>query len=531
MLFKSSSLFALSLCACDAACQITKTINWSPCTQNGTLPIECGTLTVPLDYVNTNSTATLDLQLVKLSAVKRPKKGSILFNPGGPGIPGRDFIAGSVAPSLLIATGGYHDLIGFDPRYAPPLQRHCLAPLLNSSDTAIGSTWAAKTVFAETCYKNAREIGELVGTGYVARDMMQIVDALGEDGLLRFWGFSYGTALGETVAAMFPHRMDKVVLDGCLNPHLYYAGIDVEGVTDSDKSFDGFFTGCVAHPEACKLARDGLTPADLKQEFYDVLYSLKYEPYVARIDGNATVLDYNVVKGIVLSALYSTSTWPILAAGLHGLVVRNDTELAALVSLQLGIPGGAFPNEGPEAYLGGIRASDVRFRSNNLTSLYPLLEQFFAKSQILGDVLSANLLTYAQWPFRAKGGYTGDFRVKTKHPILFVGSDRDALTPLVSAQNASADFEGSVVLQHGGYGHTSLGQPSLCTAKTIRAYFVNGTLPAPGTKCEPTFGLFSSTTAEQELAPIANFTKRTLGRDEGDEDALLSAMVRLSTWD
>lgn len=41
---------------------------------------------------------------------------------------------------------------------------------------------------------------------------------------LRCAGFSYGTALGVTVAAMFPDRMDKVVLDGVLNPTQYYEG-------------------------------------------------------------------------------------------------------------------------------------------------------------------------------------------------------------------------------------------------------------------------------------------------------------------
>ena len=65
--------------------------------------------------------------------------------------------------------------------------------------------------------------GELIGTGFVARDMMQIVDALNEDGLLSHCGLSYGTALGATVAAMFPHGMDKGVLDGILNPRNYYA--------------------------------------------------------------------------------------------------------------------------------------------------------------------------------------------------------------------------------------------------------------------------------------------------------------------
>ena len=35
-------------------------------------------------------------------------------------------------------------------------------------------------------------------------------------------GFSYGTALGATAAAMFPQRIDKMILDGVANSHQYY---------------------------------------------------------------------------------------------------------------------------------------------------------------------------------------------------------------------------------------------------------------------------------------------------------------------
>jgi pimeloyl-ACP methyl ester carboxylesterase len=35
-------------------------------------------------------------------------------------------------------------------------------------------------------------------------------------------GFSYGTTLGATAAAMFPDRIDKMILDAVQNVHEYY---------------------------------------------------------------------------------------------------------------------------------------------------------------------------------------------------------------------------------------------------------------------------------------------------------------------
>lgn len=64
-------------------------IRWSPCDINGTLSVLCGNLSVPLDYTNPSSDATLDIELLKTPAVNKPSRGSILFNFGGPGADGR----------------------------------------------------------------------------------------------------------------------------------------------------------------------------------------------------------------------------------------------------------------------------------------------------------------------------------------------------------------------------------------------------------------------------------------------------------
>jgi hypothetical protein len=51
--------------------------------------LDCGALQVPLDYTEPSSNATLHLELAKVPALIQPSRGSILFNFGGPGIPGR----------------------------------------------------------------------------------------------------------------------------------------------------------------------------------------------------------------------------------------------------------------------------------------------------------------------------------------------------------------------------------------------------------------------------------------------------------
>lgn len=66
------------------------------------------------------------------------------------------------------------------------------------------------------------ETGRLIGTAFTARDTMQVVDAVVPDRTLRFWGMSYGTVLGSTLAALFPDRVDRMILDGVINPIEYY---------------------------------------------------------------------------------------------------------------------------------------------------------------------------------------------------------------------------------------------------------------------------------------------------------------------
>ena len=54
---------------------------------------DCTTLKVPLDYTDCSNRETVQLDLIKYKATKEPYQGSILFNPGGPGVSGLTAVA------------------------------------------------------------------------------------------------------------------------------------------------------------------------------------------------------------------------------------------------------------------------------------------------------------------------------------------------------------------------------------------------------------------------------------------------------
>ena len=90
--------------------------------------------------------------------------------------------------------------------------------------------WNYATLVADTCAQDNAEFGQYISSVSTAKDVISIVDALGEGGLLRYWGWSYGTALGMYIAKLFPDRVERMVLDGNLvsqNPWLWPRSCDM----------------------------------------------------------------------------------------------------------------------------------------------------------------------------------------------------------------------------------------------------------------------------------------------------------------
>jgi pimeloyl-ACP methyl ester carboxylesterase len=59
-----------------------------------------------------------------------------------------------------------------------------------------------------------------INTPTAARDLDLVRQLEGYE-FMDYWGFSYGSVLGTTYAALFPDRVGRMILDGSLSPRGY----------------------------------------------------------------------------------------------------------------------------------------------------------------------------------------------------------------------------------------------------------------------------------------------------------------------
>ena len=273
-----------------------------------------------MDWNSTTDKDTVAVAIVRVPAkvpVTDPRYGgAILINPGGPGGSGvlEAIGVGTAAQAIFDAayldnsteyvsdspSARYFDIIGFDPRginnttpfltcHSDPgeqvtwsLQQDQL--VLGSPETNLDFLWQRYIALGQSCPKSAK-IASFMTTAITARDMIEIVERHGEwrerqandsttkarlackqgEEPIQYWGVSYGTVLGATLAAMQPHRVKRFLLDGVKDANSYFQGSWTEDVVDGDKVAQRFFEYCaLAGPSKCSFA--GSSAADTQGE-------------------------------------------------------------------------------------------------------------------------------------------------------------------------------------------------------------------------------------------------------------------------
>lgn len=209
-------------------------------------------------------------------------------------------------------------------------------------------------------------------------------------------------------------------------------------------AFSNFFKQCVKSPDTCILARRNATAADLEKSVYNLLDDIKYQPIVH----GGTLIEHGLIKTLIRESLNSPPLWPKLAGAFEYLLAGNATGF--LETRKSLLPSGAVGELSEPLF--GIPCSEKKTGKHSFNEVMPTIREVNDKSKLLGSSGNAVSMICSQWKFDAKERYEGDFRVKTKHPMLVIGNTYDPATPLRSAQNTSATFEGSLLLEHGGFG-------------------------------------------------------------------------------
>ncbi|KAF7340391.1 AB hydrolase-1 domain-containing protein [Mycena venus] len=507
-------------------------LNWVQCYSI----FQCTRLEVPLDYSDPNvSTAALAVIRLPGNASDEQYKGPILFNPGGPGGSGVDTVVanGASFQAILGSQANQYDFVGFDPRgvrYSTPIASffatdveralwNAGAPLtsLNQSSDAITHAWGqAHLLGALAAQRDASQILKYLTTDNVARDMLLITQKFGFE-KLKYYGVSYGTVLGATFAAMFPDKVERILLDGVVDAEAWFsANLTIEA-TDTDKGLQAFFDGCVAAgPELCAFYKP--TAAEIADRLTALTASIREQPVPVLTPAGYGVVDFSLLRRSLFAALDSPFTlFSTLARGLAALENGDGDTLYSIVQqpqFQCDCSNNTAFSPIDDSTV-AIECGDAVEVTDSIEEVTEFYQNAARTSQFAEFLVGATRVSCSGWQVYREDRFKGPVAAaNTSFPLMLVTTTADPVAPKAAALNTQARFPGSALLTQDSPGHTSTRAPSLCTIGYFRQYFLNGTLPAPGTVCPVDATLFG--------VPGNSTSKRNTM--SADEQELLAAM-------
>jgi len=459
-------------------------LEWTKCTGKLTAQagLQCASLDVPVDPAEPDGeTISIALARKPSTGTDAERIGSLVMNPGGPGGSGLEFLAGTstVFPSSIT---DHFDLVSFDPRgVAESSPVRCLDD--EQKDEQLASDLTPDTPeeearadeeerqFREGCEQRNPELARHMSTADVAADLDLIRIALGDDEL-NYLGYSYGTAIGATYAAMFPTTIRAMVLDGTVSPTPNPLDEAIVQATGFERTLANFVAACDAD-DTCALAPDAAA------EIASVRQSLEDDPITVSTKSGERTLNRDLFDYGLATALYDTSTWGPTAQAIKDVRDGGAETILALVDRQTGRQSdGSYDNSMDSRSM--VSCSDEMVR--------PTAEEaerdraaVIAAAPTFGDFFSTGLDSCTDWPEPANP--TPAPSAVGAPPILVIGTVGDPATPYEWAQEMTEALAGSVLLTYEGDGHTAFLRAGQCIEDAVVDYLVDLTLPPADTRC------------------------------------------------
>lgn len=470
------------------------TISWGACPAPPpgvpAAGMECGTVTVPVNYANPQG-STIKIKVSRIKAANPAlRRGVLLMNPGGPGGTGlqmpREFGLG-----MSQSIRDRYDLIGFDPRgvgSSAPITCGLTDRLYERTHPflisgSVDATAALAQDTANKCAANAGPTLPYITTANTARDMDRIRIALGQS-KISYLGYSYGTYLGAVYASLYPTRTDRFVFDSVTSPE----GVGRDQLRDWGPAFEERFPDLTTWVAANSATYGlGSTPSAVRSRYLTLAATLDLHPLPLPAGslppGWGDALTGNAFRSLTGTMIRVDAAFPDIAALWKAV---NDglipSILGALQAIEPSMLGTSLSADNEAAVWLAVLCGDQEFPTNiNQYKLDVLHDSLYYP---LAGSMAANVWACAKWPNAPKEPKVTITNQGVRN-ILLVNSRRDPVTPVSHAQqmrNALGNRARMVIAEQGGHG-VYLATPNTCATNYVTNFLVSGTLPSSDKTC------------------------------------------------
>ena len=481
-------------------------VNWGACPSSYTdlqsVGAQCATIQVPLNPVGdpTGPTTSLEISMIQHTSSPADYQGIILSNPGGPGGSGLDLNyyltqqleyeaahqTGQAAANDTASVADY-DWIGFDPRgintSTPTIT--CDANYFSADRKSYDPTtkallnyWLKRSKgYAHDCTKHGAAQNAVLSNDTTvdsAYDMNAIMLDLGQS-QLSYYGFSYGTYLGQVYASLFPSTVKRLILDSNIDPRAVWYHANLNQDVAFNRNINIWFKWLAKYNKVFHL---GKTESAVSKRFYGEESYLAKHPIKV---GKKAAIGPDEWVDLFLEAGYYEQTWvgnpdePGLGYAFADWINKHNTAARnELVDLYEATDAPGYDNEFA-GYL-AVECSDTSWpgvktelnANAHLNKKYPF--ETWANNWF-------NAPCYpGYWPYsRSK---PAKIDLKPVSSGLLIDETLDAATPFEGSEYVRSIFPNSVLLaEPGGTTHADSLFGDLCVDNTIAKYIATGYLP------------------------------------------------------
>ena len=474
--------------ASPSASNATNSIAWGTCAETALAQAgaKCGYLSVPLSYANPSGPKIkIAVSRILHTSSAKNYRGIILTNPGGPGGSGLDlnmFLIAQLKADNLSAAANDYDWIGFDPRgvgssvpalscdpnyFSPDRESY------NPTTQSILNYWLSRSAaYDKACATHSAAQSALLDnmtTIDSARDMNSIRQALaGPSGKMSYYGFSYGTYLGQVYATLYPHTLNQLILDSNVNPKDVWYKANLNQDIAFNRNVNIWFGWLAKYNSYYHL---GATAAAVSKRWYAEKAYLAKHP----INGQVGPDEWT---DIFLNAGYYQETWLQLGSAFADWENTHSAAAAKnLVSLYQSTDGVGDDNE--FAVYNAVQCTDVQWPTSwsvwqRDNSAVNKIAPFETWDNAWFNAPCLHWPAPAHHPVQVAGYGSG----KAVRSALLIDETLDAATPFPGSLEVRKLFPNSVLLaEPGGTSHADSLFGNLCVDGTIASYLETGKLP------------------------------------------------------